>query len=118
MRWTVVRRYIGNLAPALKDVYGDAAFAKLAEILGAADGYPELKAKPALHVGRAAAAHDQPDRSKNREREDAHPRQHPPATKPGAIPPTRESQLDPASVAPLLRHEGCSLGPTLEVQLR
>jgi len=45
---TVVRRYIGNLAPALKDVYGDAAFAKLAEILGAADGYPELQAKPAF----------------------------------------------------------------------
>ena len=45
---TVVRRYLGNLAPALKDVYGDAAFAKLAEILGAADGYPELKLKPSF----------------------------------------------------------------------
>lgn len=44
----VVRRYLGNLAPALKDVYGDAAFAKLADILGAADGYPELLAKPSF----------------------------------------------------------------------
>jgi len=32
----VVRRYIGNLAPALKGIYGDAAFAKLADTLGAA----------------------------------------------------------------------------------
>jgi FtsP/CotA-like multicopper oxidase with cupredoxin domain len=45
---TVVRRYIGNLAPALKGIYGDAAFAKLADILGAADDYPELKLKPAF----------------------------------------------------------------------
>lgn len=45
---TVVRRYIGNLAPALKDIYGAAAFAKLADILGAADGYPELSRKPAF----------------------------------------------------------------------
>jgi FtsP/CotA-like multicopper oxidase with cupredoxin domain len=45
---TVVRRYLGNLAPALKGIYGDAVFAKLAEILGAADGYPELSAKPAF----------------------------------------------------------------------
>ncbi len=44
----VVRRYIGNLAPALKGIYGDAAFAKLADILGAADGYPELQMKPAF----------------------------------------------------------------------
>ena len=44
----VVRRYIGNLAPALKDIYGDATFAKLAVILGAADGYPELGMKPAF----------------------------------------------------------------------
>jgi len=43
-----IRRYIGNLAPALKDIYGDAAFAKLADILGAADGYPELSQKPAF----------------------------------------------------------------------
>ncbi len=45
---TVVRRYLGNLAPALKGIYGDAAFAKLADILGAADGYPELSLKPAF----------------------------------------------------------------------
>jgi FtsP/CotA-like multicopper oxidase with cupredoxin domain len=45
---TVVRRYIGNLAPALKDIYGEAAFAKLADILGAADAYPELQKKPAF----------------------------------------------------------------------
>ena len=43
-----VRRYVGNLAPALKDIYGDAAFAKLADVLGAADGYPQLTAKPAF----------------------------------------------------------------------
>ncbi len=44
----VVRRYLGNLAPALKGIYGDAAFATLADILGAADGYPELSLKPAF----------------------------------------------------------------------
>ncbi|HEY6057758.1 MAG TPA: multicopper oxidase domain-containing protein [Candidatus Limnocylindrales bacterium] len=45
---TIVRRYIGNLAPALKGIYGDAAFAKLADILGAAEAYPELQAKPSF----------------------------------------------------------------------
>ena len=45
---TVVRRYIGNLAPALKDIYPAPVFAKLADILGTADGYPELSAKPAF----------------------------------------------------------------------
>ncbi len=44
----VVRRYVGNLAPALKGIYGDAVFSKLAEILGAADNYPELTQKPAF----------------------------------------------------------------------
>ena len=44
----VIRRYLGNLAPALKGIYGAAAFAKLADILGAADDYPELSAKPAF----------------------------------------------------------------------
>ncbi len=44
----VVRRYIGNLAPALKGIYGDAAFAKLATILGAGDGYPQLSQKPSF----------------------------------------------------------------------
>jgi len=43
-----VRRYVGNLAPAFKDIYGEAAFAKLADILGAADNYPQLQAKPAF----------------------------------------------------------------------
>ena len=45
---TAVRRYLGNLAPALKDVYGDAAFARLVDILGATDNYPELQRKPAF----------------------------------------------------------------------
>jgi FtsP/CotA-like multicopper oxidase with cupredoxin domain len=44
----VVRRYIGNLAPALKGIYGDAAFAKLADILAAGENYPELGQKPAF----------------------------------------------------------------------
>jgi FtsP/CotA-like multicopper oxidase with cupredoxin domain len=43
-----IRRYIGNLAPALKDIYGDAPFAKLADIIGAGDDYPELHAKPSF----------------------------------------------------------------------
>ena len=44
----VVRRYVGNLAPALKGIYGDAVFGQLAEILGAADNYPELSLPPAF----------------------------------------------------------------------
>jgi FtsP/CotA-like multicopper oxidase with cupredoxin domain len=44
----VVRRYVGNLAPAFKDIFGDATFAKLADILGAGDNYPELSAKPSF----------------------------------------------------------------------
>jgi FtsP/CotA-like multicopper oxidase with cupredoxin domain len=44
----VVRRYVGNLAPALRGVYGDATFAKLADVLGAGDNYPELSKKPAF----------------------------------------------------------------------
>ncbi len=44
----VIRRYIGNLAPALKDIYPPAAFAKIADILGAADGYAQLSQKPAF----------------------------------------------------------------------
>ncbi len=43
----VVRRYVGNLAPALKDIYGDEVFSQMADILGAADNYPELSLPPA-----------------------------------------------------------------------
>jgi hypothetical protein len=43
-----VRRYIGNLAPALKGIYGDAAYARLVDVLGAADNYPELSQKPSF----------------------------------------------------------------------
>ncbi len=43
-----VRRYVGDLAPAFKDIYGPVVFAKLVDILGAADGYPELTEKPAF----------------------------------------------------------------------
>jgi FtsP/CotA-like multicopper oxidase with cupredoxin domain len=45
---TVVRRYVGNLAPALKGIYGDAIFTKLADMLAAGDNYPELARKPAF----------------------------------------------------------------------
>ena len=44
----VVRRYLGNLTPALQGIYGDAIFAKLADMLGAADNYPQLSQKPAF----------------------------------------------------------------------
>jgi FtsP/CotA-like multicopper oxidase with cupredoxin domain len=44
----VVRRYLGDLVPALKDIYGPVVFAKFAEILGAADDYPQLHQKPAF----------------------------------------------------------------------
>ncbi len=58
---TVIRRYLGNLAPALQGIYGDAVFAKLADILGAADNYPELgeagvRAGPAARPDRRPAA--------------------------------------------------------------
>ncbi len=43
----VVRRYVGNLAPALQGIYGDEVFAQLVEILGAGDNYPELSQPPA-----------------------------------------------------------------------
>ena len=45
---TVVRRYVGNLAPALQGVYGDDVFAKLVTILGAEEPYPELTQKPSF----------------------------------------------------------------------
>jgi FtsP/CotA-like multicopper oxidase with cupredoxin domain len=44
----VVRRYVGNLAPALQGIYGDAAFARLVDILGATEAYPELQKKPSF----------------------------------------------------------------------
>jgi FtsP/CotA-like multicopper oxidase with cupredoxin domain len=44
----VVRRFVGNLAPAFQGIYGDAAFAKLVEILGATEPYPELELPPAF----------------------------------------------------------------------
>ncbi len=44
----VVRRYVGNLAPALTDIYGPAVAAQMADILGAADNYPQLTQKPAF----------------------------------------------------------------------
>ncbi|HYL40638.1 MAG TPA: multicopper oxidase domain-containing protein, partial [Candidatus Binatus sp.] len=45
---TVVRRYIGNLAPALRGIYGDAVFAYLADMLAVSDNYPELERKPSF----------------------------------------------------------------------
>ncbi len=44
----VVRRYIGDLAPALKDIYPAPVFLKLAAILGVQDDYPALHQKPAF----------------------------------------------------------------------
>jgi FtsP/CotA-like multicopper oxidase with cupredoxin domain len=44
----VVRRYIGNLAPALADIYPEPIFTRLAGILGVEDGYPELSIKPSF----------------------------------------------------------------------
>ena len=44
----VVRRFVGNLAPALQAVYGDEVFAKLADILGADDTWPDPAVKPAF----------------------------------------------------------------------
>ncbi len=43
-----IRRYIGNLAPALKNIYPEPVFTKLAGILGAEDGYAELTDKPSF----------------------------------------------------------------------
>ena len=44
----VVRRYVGNLAPALQGIYGDKVFAYLADMLAVSEDYPELKAKPSF----------------------------------------------------------------------
>jgi FtsP/CotA-like multicopper oxidase with cupredoxin domain len=45
---TVVRRYVGNLAPALQGVYGDAIFNYVADMLAVSENYPELQQKPAF----------------------------------------------------------------------
>lgn len=45
---TVVRRFVGNLAPALQGIYGETIFAQLVDILGADVPYPELEKKPAF----------------------------------------------------------------------
>lgn len=44
----VVRRYLGDLVPALGGIYPAPVVTKLADILGAADDYPELSQKPAF----------------------------------------------------------------------
>jgi FtsP/CotA-like multicopper oxidase with cupredoxin domain len=44
----VVRRYLGNLVTALPAVYPAPVVAKLADILGAEEDYPELSQKPAF----------------------------------------------------------------------
>jgi FtsP/CotA-like multicopper oxidase with cupredoxin domain len=44
----VVRRYLGNLVPALADIYPAAVVAKLGDILGVEDDYEELTQKPAF----------------------------------------------------------------------
>jgi manganese oxidase len=43
-----VRRYLGNLVPLLGDIYPPAVVAKLADILGVEDDYPELQQKPSF----------------------------------------------------------------------
>ena len=44
----VIRRYLGNLAPALQGIYPAPIFTKLAGILGVEDDYPQLTAKPSF----------------------------------------------------------------------
>jgi len=44
----VVRRYLGNLIPALAAIYPEDVFNQLADVLGAADDYPELAQPPAF----------------------------------------------------------------------
>ena len=43
-----IRRYVGDLAPAFKDIYPAPVFLKLAAILGVEDDYPALHQKPAF----------------------------------------------------------------------
>ncbi len=48
----VIRRYLGNLVPALEGIFGAATFQKIGGILAVSDGYPELSQKPAfMQVG-------------------------------------------------------------------
>jgi FtsP/CotA-like multicopper oxidase with cupredoxin domain len=44
----VVRRYLGNLVPALKGIYGEAAYLKVVDNLGPETDYPALHEKPAF----------------------------------------------------------------------
>ena len=44
----VVRRFIGNLAPAFQGIYGDEVFAKLADMLGADETWPDPAVKPSF----------------------------------------------------------------------
>jgi FtsP/CotA-like multicopper oxidase with cupredoxin domain len=44
----VIRRYVGNLAPAFEGIFGGAAFAKIADMLAVDEAYPELDLKPAF----------------------------------------------------------------------
>ena len=45
---TVIRRYVGNLAPALQGIYGDTVFNYLADMLAVGESYPELGQKPSF----------------------------------------------------------------------
>ena len=44
----VIRRYLGDLVPALNGIYPEPAYLKFADILGVEDDYPELQMKPAF----------------------------------------------------------------------
>jgi FtsP/CotA-like multicopper oxidase with cupredoxin domain len=44
----VVRRYLGNLVPALADIYPAAVVTRLGDILGVEDDYEELRQKPSF----------------------------------------------------------------------
>jgi manganese oxidase len=44
----VVRRFVGNLAPALEGIFGAEAYAKIADMLAVDDNYPELAVKPSF----------------------------------------------------------------------
>ena len=44
----VVRRFVGNLAPALEGIFGPEAYATIADMLAVDEGYPELLVKPAF----------------------------------------------------------------------